>query len=96
VRDQPLARSAQAVRHLECVEDEVGAHVRGQLPADDDPAVAVEDEGQVEEAVPGPEVGDVADPLLVRRRRCEVALQEIAGALDRGLVGDRRPLLTAA
>jgi hypothetical protein len=33
-----------------------GAHVRGELPA-----VAVEHEREVEEAVPGPEVGDVAD-----------------------------------
>jgi hypothetical protein len=96
VCDQPLAGSAQAVGHLERVEAELGAHVGGELPADDQPAVAVEDEGQVAEAVPGPEVGEVADPLLVRRRRGEVALQQVASLLCRGLVGDRRSALAAA
>src|SRR5439155_11703316 len=57
--------------------------------------VAVEHESEVEEAVPGAQVGDVADPLLVRRRRGEVALQQVAGTLDRSLVGDRRPVLAA-
>jgi hypothetical protein len=70
--------------------------VRGQLPADDHPRVAVEDKGEVKEAVPGSEVGDVAHPLLVRRRRGEVALQEIARPLDHRLVRDRRPVLAAA
>jgi hypothetical protein len=94
--DQACAWSAQTVGHLERVEDELGAHVRRQLPADDHPRVAVEDEGQVEEAVPGPEVGEVADPFLVRRRRAEVALHEVAGPFDRVLVRDRRPALAAA
>src|SRR6266508_4318269 len=63
---------------------------------DDHPAVAVEDEGEVEEAVPGPQVGDVGDPLLVRPGRPEVALQEVASPLERRLVRDRRPALLAA
>jgi hypothetical protein len=36
----------------------------------------IEHEGEVEEAAPGAEVGQVADPLLVRRGRREVALQQ--------------------
>ena len=47
--DQAGVWPAQAVGHLERVEHEVGAHVRRELPADDHPAVAVEDEGEVEE-----------------------------------------------
>jgi hypothetical protein len=66
---------------------QAGAHVRGELPADDHPAVAVEDEAQVDEVVPGADVGDVGDPFLVRPGRDEVALREVAGPLDRGLVG---------
>ncbi len=59
----------------------------------DHAAVAVFDEGEVAEAVPGPEVGDIGDPLLVRAGRREVALEQIAGSLRR-LVRDRRaPLL---
>jgi hypothetical protein len=45
---------------------------------------------------PGAEVSEVADPLLVRASRDEVALQQVAGLLDRGLVGDCRPALAAA
>src|SRR5919201_6906522 len=92
----PASGPAQAVGHLERVEDERGAHVRRQLPPDDHPAVAVEHEGEVEEAVPGAEIGQVADPLLVRAGGAEVALQQVAGALDRGLVRDRRPAPAAA
>jgi hypothetical protein len=95
VGDQAGAWPAQAVGHLQRVEDELGAHVRRQLPADDPPRVAVEDEGEVEEAVPGAQVGEVADPLLVLRPRSEVALEEVTGALDRRLVRDRRPLPAA-
>src|SRR5579884_1479796 len=66
-----------------------------ELPADDHPAVAVEDEGEVDEAVPGAQVGEIGDPLLVRPGRAEVTPREIAGPLERRLVGDRRPLLLA-
>src|SRR5215211_7298366 len=74
----------------------VGAQVGRELPADDPPAVAVEDEGEVDEAAPGAQVGDVADPRLVRPRRDEVALQQVTRPLERRLVGDRRPALLAA
>src|SRR6266511_5595199 len=92
----PAGWPAQAVGHLERVEDELGPHVRRELPADDHAAVAVEDEGQVDEAVPGADVGQVGDPLLVRAGRREVALQQVAGAFGCSLVRDRRPLLRAA
>jgi hypothetical protein len=96
VCDQARAWSAQAVGHLERVEHEFGAHVRSELPADDPTAVAVEDEGEVDEAVPGADVGQVGDPLLVRVGCREVPLQEVARPFGRGLVWDRRPLLRAA
>src|ERR671924_103139 len=97
VGDQPRRWSTQPVRHFERVEDQVGAQMRCELPADDRPAVAVEDEGEVDEAAPGPQVGDVGHPLLVRPARREVALQEVAGPLERCLVDDRcAPPLAAA
>jgi hypothetical protein len=55
---------------------------RGQIPwiaADDQPRVDVGDEGDVDEARPGPDVGQVGDPQPVRRRRAEVPLDEIPG-----------------
>lgn len=95
VLDRPLARSAERVGHLQRVEDEVGAEVRGEVPAGDHPAEAVEDEGTVGEAAPGPDVRDVGDPILVRSGRGEVAIEQVAGPLDGGLVRDRRLALLA-
>jgi hypothetical protein len=44
----------------------------------------------------GAEVGELADPLFVGAGRAEVALEQVAGPLERGLVRDRRPPLAAA
>ena len=93
---RPAPGRRRAVGHLERVEHELGAHVRCELPADDHAAVAVEDEGEVDEAVPGADVGEIGDPLLVRPSRREVALQEVAGPLDRSLVRSRRAMPAAA
>jgi hypothetical protein len=56
------ARTAAMKGHSQGVEDEVGAHVRGELPADDRSAVGVEHEGEEDESVPAAQVGDVRDP----------------------------------
>jgi hypothetical protein len=96
VGDQAALWLAQTGGHLECVHHKLRSQVGGELPTDDHAAVEVEYEGEVDEAVPGPEVGDVGDPLLVRPPRREVALQEVARPLERGLVRDRRPALLAA
>ncbi len=63
--------------HAQRVEDEVCAHVDGELPADDHPAVGVEDEGEEDESFPAAQVGAVSDPELVRAAGGEVALDEV-------------------
>jgi hypothetical protein len=50
------AGAAPVKRHSQRVEDEVGAHVRGELPADDHPAVGVEHEGEEDQALPATQV----------------------------------------
>ena len=45
--------------HLHRVDDQGGAHLRGELPAHDHPGRQVEHGGEVEPAFPGFEVGDV-------------------------------------
>jgi hypothetical protein len=62
--------------HLEGIEGEVGAQMRGGLPADDEAAVGVEDERYVDEARPGAHVGEVGEPEAVRGDGREVALDE--------------------
>ena len=52
------------------VDDQAGPHVVGQLPADQHPSGQVDHDGQVEPALTGAQVGDVADqpvPRGVRR-----------------------------
>ena len=76
--------------HPERVEDELGLEVVAHRPADDPAAEDVLDGGEEEEALPGLDVLEVADPEPVRLRAGEVAVDEVRrrGALR---VADRRP-----
>jgi hypothetical protein len=83
------AGTAEVERHPQRVEDEVGAHVVGELPTDDHPAVDVDHEGEVDAALPAAQIGEVGAPELVRLLGGEVALHQIprphrAGVADRG------------
>ena len=49
-------------RLLQCVEHEVGPHRAAAPPADDAPSEDVDDEGHVDKALPGRDVGEIADP----------------------------------
>ena len=86
VSDQAALWLAQAVCHPGRVDHELCSQMRCGLPADDHPAVAIEDEREVDEAVPGAQVGDVGNPFLVRAGRSEVTLQQVTRLLERGLV----------
>jgi hypothetical protein len=74
------ARAALAERHAQRVEGEGGAHVRGELPADDAAAVGVDDEREEDQALPAAQVGQVGDPQAVGRLDGEVALDEVGPA----------------
>ncbi len=82
--DETGLRSTSADRELERVDDEVGAQLVLQRPADDATRVAVDHDGQVEPALPGAEVADVCDPEPVRRGGPEVAPDEVVGDADAG------------
>ena len=91
-----VGAAALAERHPECVEDEAGAHVGGELPAHDQPRKGVEDEGEEYDALPAAQVGQGGDPQLVRPLGAEVALDEIRSAGGLGVRGGRPPRLAAA
>jgi hypothetical protein len=55
----PLVALAEG--HPQRVEDQRGAHVRRQLPADDPAAVGVDDEREEHHALPTAQVGQVGD-----------------------------------
>jgi len=54
--------------HAERVEDEVGAHVGRELPADDATAERVDDKGEEHHSLPAAQVGQIGDPQLVGAR----------------------------
>jgi hypothetical protein len=90
------ARPAARERHPQRVEHEVGAHVPGELPADDPPAVDVDHEREEHQSFPATQIGEVRDPESVRSRRSEVAPDQVRPP-RRARVGDcRAPRLAAA
>jgi hypothetical protein len=56
------AATALSERHLQGVEDEIGAHVCRELPADDLAAESVDHEREEDEPFPAAQVGEVGDP----------------------------------
>src|SRR6266511_4602337 len=77
VLNQPPFRTTCCQCHGECGRGQFGAQVVGHGPADHCAAVGVDDDRQVQPALPRADVGDVAEPFLVRCAGGEVALHEI-------------------
>jgi hypothetical protein len=96
VGDERSVQIAQRHGHLEGVDHQLGAHVGGDLPADDPAREDVENEGQVAEARVGADVGDVGDPQAIGAGGDELAIDKIAGPIDRVLVGRCGAHATAA
>jgi hypothetical protein len=94
VEDRIRGDKAGVNAHLQSVDDEAGAHVVGELPADDHSGGQVDHGGQVEPALCGFEVGDVADESLAGRAAggVEVAADQIRRCY-RLLAGDRGALV---
>jgi hypothetical protein len=80
--DETRLRSAAGDRHLERVDDELGAEMVGHRPADHAAAVAVDYRGEVQPARPGRDMGDLRDPKLVRRSSRRDEGRAVVGALD--------------
>jgi hypothetical protein len=71
------ARPALRERHAQRVEHQVGAHVAGELPANDPAAEDIEDEREEHRALPAAQGGEVAHPQPIGCWRAEVALDQI-------------------
>jgi hypothetical protein len=87
---QARVGSALPDRHLERLDDELGAHLLGHRPADAAATERIDDDSQVELALPGRDLGQIGYPEPIRRLRREVAAHEIrrrgdARDADRGL-----------
>jgi len=80
---------------LQGVEHEGGLGAARHPPADDAAGEDVDDEGDVDEAGPSRDVGEVRHPKFVRSLGPELPVHVIARA-GRGLVAHRRPLEATA
>lgn len=91
--DQPAVGATSSKRHLERVEDELGAQMVGHRPADDQPGEQVLDVREIQEPFPGRDVGDVRRPRLVRVGRAKVALEQVGSDPDARQPDRRAPAL---
>ena len=103
VADRDVLRAAVAVmdqgvvalglpgvqRLLQRVEHEVGVHRTAHPPADDAPGEHVDDEGHVQPALPGRDVGEVRHPELIRPLGLELPIDPVQRARRRW-IADRR------
>jgi len=67
--------------HAQRVEDQVGAHVRGELPADHAAREHVEDEAKEHRALPAAQVGEVGHPQLIGSLGAEVPLDQVGAVV---------------
>ena len=84
-----LAGPALPDGHVQGVEDQFGPEMRRHRPPDDPPAPGVQDDGQVERARPGRDVGDVGHPEPIGPLSREGALHQVGGGPGGGIAPGR-------
>jgi hypothetical protein len=77
VMDNSAAGSAPFECHVECGDNHLTPLVTLHRPSDDLAAPYVEDNSQVHEPGPNPDVGDISNPKLVRPCRREVPIHKV-------------------
>src|SRR5271169_3896057 len=87
MRDTILSERMVLRGHLHRAGNQRGAEMAGHRPPDDFLAEAVDDGGEIDFSLPGPDLGDVADELAVGGGGGEVPLDQVG---DRGDVGGLR------
>src|SRR5690606_23654823 len=81
--DQPLARSPSPDSLINRFQSQLAANCRLGGTANNFAREQIHDDSQIEPALPGPNVGNVRNPDLVRMRRCELALQQVGNQCRR-------------
>jgi len=79
VMDQPGCRTAHGKGFAQGGESQVAVQPVACCPADDPAGEQVDDDGEVQPAFAGPDIGDVGAPLLVRPPRREVLIEQVRG-----------------
>lgn len=82
--DQPALHGPAGIqRLLQSIQYEVGTCRAGHPPAHDPPGKDVDDEGYMDKALPGGDVGEIRDPQGVRATGLELAIDVILRARRR-------------
>ena len=90
-----VTRSALGHGHVQHRHDELAAEVRFHRPANDPLAPRVEHDGEIQNARPRANVGDVCDPQPIRAGHGELAIDEVRRR-PRHLAAHRRAELATA
>ena len=77
VKDEALGRFAAAYRHVEGFQSQGSVDTLGKGVAHNFSGTQVLDDGQVEPAFPGGNIGDIAHPGLIRVFKIELSLQKV-------------------
>ena len=77
--DQPGCRTAHGKGFAQSGKSQVAVQPVAGGPADDPAGEQVDDDGEVQPALAGPDVGDVGAPFLVGRRCREVLIKQVRG-----------------
>src|SRR3954471_18252392 len=90
VHEPTLDRPSLVQGLLQGIQYKAGVRSARHAPADNAPGKGVDHEGDIDEARPGRDVGEVADPQRVRPQGPELPVDPVERA-RRGLVADRCP-----
>src|SRR4051795_2882516 len=88
-QSRPLKRTPVIECLFESIENEAGFGRSRRPPADDPPGKDVDDEGDVDEALPGRDIGEIRQPQRIRPRRLELPVYLVTRT-GRRFVADRR------
>jgi hypothetical protein len=86
-----LGRTSLVDGLFQSIKHEPGMRRGADTPADDSAGIGVKDEGDVDEALPGGDISEIADPEHVRRRYPELAVHLVQRTCGL-LVGNGRPV----
>ena len=82
VEDAAFGWRSESDGHFHGPDCKVTLHAIADSPTNDTPGMQIEDDGQIQPALAGPDIADVARPFLVRLICFEVAIQQVRGDVE--------------
>ena len=83
VEDAVPRWGSQSDGHLQRLDRQIGFHAAADGPADDAPRMQIEDDSEIQPALAGPDIADIARTFLIGPIRCEVTIQQVQRDIER-------------